>query len=122
MDVTEEMERMVFHIPGSVHIPLGQLRQRMSELPKDRLIVTYCAVGVRSYNAARILEQNGFSDVKVLEGGTSFYQSMHYKDSQSSARREEEQLKAAEAEPKEVRLVDCCGLQCPGPIMKVHEP
>ena len=121
LDVTEEMERMVFHIPGSVHIPLGQLRQRMSELPKDRLIVTYCAVGVRSYNAARILEQNGFSDVKVLEGGTSFYQSMHYKDSQSSACREEEQLKAAEAEPKEVRLVDCCGLQCPGPIMKVHE-
>lgn len=121
LDVTEEMERMVFHIPGSVHIPLGQLRQRMSELPKDRLIVTYCAVGVRSYNAARILEQNGFSDVKVLEGGTSFYQSMHYKDSQSSDRREEEQLKAAEAEPKEVRLVDCCGLQCPGPIMKVHE-
>ena len=121
LDVTEEMERMVFHIPGSVHIPLGQLRQRMSELPKDRLIVPYCAVGVRSYNAARILEQNGFSDVKVLEGGTSFYQSMHYKDSQSSARREEEQLKAAEAEPKEVRLVDCCGLQCPGPIMKVHE-
>lgn len=120
LDVTEEMERMVFHIPGSVHIPLGQLRQRMSELPKDRLIVAYCAVGVRSYNAARILEQNGFSDVKVLEGGTSFYQSMHYKDSQSSACREE-QLKAAEAEPKEVRLVDCCGLQCPGPIMKVHE-
>ena len=121
LDVTEEMERMVFHIPGSVHIPLGQLRQRMSELPKDRLIVTYCAVGVRSYNAARILKQNGFSDVKVLEGGTSFYQSMHYKDSQSSACREEEQLKVAEAEPKEVRLVDCCGLQCPGPIMKVHE-
>lgn len=121
LDVTEEMERMVFYIPGSVHIPLGQLRQRMSELPKDRLIVTYCAVGVRSHNAARILEQNGFSDVKVLEGGTSFYQSMHYKDSQSSACREEEQLKVAEAEPKEVRLVDCCGLQCPGPIMKVHE-
>ena len=121
LDVTEEMERMVFHIPGSVHIPLGQLRQRISELPKDRLIVTYCAVEVRSYNAARILEQNGFSDVKVLEGGTSFYQSMHYKDSQSSACREEKQLKAAEAEPKEVRLVDCCGLQCPGPIMKVHE-
>lgn len=123
LDVTEEMERMVFHIPGSVHIPLGQLRQRMSELPKDRLIVAYCAVGVRSYNAARILEQNGFSDVKVLEGGTSFYQSMHYKDSRPSACREEEQLKAAEAEPepKEVRLVDCCGLQCPGPIMKVHE-
>lgn len=121
LDVTEEMERMVFHIPGSVHIPLGQLRQRMSELPKDRMIVTYCAIGVRSYNAARILMQNGFSDVKVLEGGTSFYQSMHYKDSRPSACREEEQLKAAEAEPKEVRLVDCCGLQCPGPIMKVHE-
>lgn len=121
LDVTEEMERMVFHIPGSVHIPLGQLRRRMSELPKERLIVTYCAIGVRSYNAARILMQNGFSNVKVLEGGTSFYKSMHYKDRRPSACREEKQLKAAEADQKEVRLVDCCGLQCPGPIMKVHE-
>lgn len=121
LDVTEEMERMVFHIPGSVHIPLGQLRRRMSELPKERLIVTYCAIGVRSYNAARILMQNGFSNVKVLEGGTSFYKSMHYKDRRPSACWEEKQLKAAEADQKEVRLVDCCGLQCPGPIMKVHE-
>lgn len=41
-------------IPGSFHIPLGQLRQRMSELPKDRLI-DHVRLGVRSYNAARIL-------------------------------------------------------------------
>ncbi|MBS7006945.1 DsrE/DsrF/DrsH-like family protein [Anaerostipes sp.] len=121
LDVTEDMERMVFHIPGSVHIPLGQLRQRIDELPKDRLTVVYCAVGVRSYNAARVLMQNGFLEVKVLEGGTSFYQSMHYRDRMTSVLQEEKSVKAASAEEKEVRIVDCCGLQCPGPIMKVHE-
>lgn len=121
LDVTEDMERMVFHIPGSYHIPLGQLRQRISELPKDHLIVVYCAIGVRSYNGARILMQNGFSNVKVLEGGTSFYQSMHYKGNRPSAQQEEKHEKAQAVKEKELKIVDCCGLQCPGPIMKVHE-
>lgn len=121
LDVTEDMERMVFHIPGSYHIPLGQLRQRISELPKDHLIVVYCAIGVRSYNGARILMQNGFSNVKVLEGGTSFYQSMHYKDNRPSVQQEEKHEKAQAVKEKELKIVDCCGLQCPGPIMKVHE-
>lgn len=122
LDVTEDMERMVFHIPGSQHIPLGQLRGRLEELPKDRLTVTYCAIGVRSYNAARILMQNGFTNVKVLEGGTRFYQSMHYQKPEEPALAEIiQEEKSKTAEEKELRLVDCCGLQCPGPIMKVHE-
>lgn len=122
LDVTEDMERMVFHIPGSHHIPLGQLRGRLEELPKDRLTVTYCAIGVRSYNAARILMQNGFTNVKVLEGGTSFYQSMHYQKPEEPVLAEiTQEEKNKTAGEKELRLVDCCGLQCPGPIMKVHE-
>ena len=58
LDVTEDVERMVYHIPGSYHIPLGQLRNRLGELDRERQIVVYCAIGVRSYNAARILSQN----------------------------------------------------------------
>lgn len=65
LDVTEEMERMVFAIDGSYHIPLGSLRQRLNELDKNKLIIPYCAVGVRSYNAARILMQNGFDRVAI---------------------------------------------------------
>ena len=78
LDVTEEKERMTFAISFSYHIPLGELRRRMDELDKNKTIIPYCAIGVRSYIAARMLMQNGFKNVKVLSGGTSFYRSMHH--------------------------------------------
>lgn len=124
LDVTEEVEQMVYHIPGSYHIPLGQLRKRLGELDREKQIVVYCAIGVRSYNAARILSQNGFENVKVLEGGISFYKSMHHRDFEEKDREEPdqgEQVEEREVMRKSVKIVDCCGLQCPGPIMKVHE-
>lgn len=143
LDVTEEVERMVYHIPGSYHIPLGQLRERLGELDRSKLTVVYCAVGVRAYNGARILMQNGFENVKVLEGGISFYKSMHHRDFESGSGIKPEnedknvekskgktvgktEQKTRETKPektaaKAVKIVDCCGLQCPGPIMKVHE-
>ena len=70
LDVTEDLERMAFQLPNSCHIPLGQLRSRMGELDKEKLIIPYCAIGVRSYNAARMLMNNGFKNVKVYPGGT----------------------------------------------------
>lgn len=125
LDVTEQVERMVFSVPGSYHIPLGQLTKRLKELDKAKQIITYCAIGVRAYNAARILMGAGFTNVKVLSGGASFYKSMHYRDYMSQPQKE---LEAAELKPegeaemeKELKIIDCCGLQCPGPIMKVHE-
>lgn len=130
LDVTEDMERMVFRIPGSYHIPLGRLRERIGELDKDKLIIPYCAIGVRSYNAARILMQNGFDKVRVLSGGTSFYKSMHYRDYtegeniKDGEKPRELTVNAAEIGGKparEMHMLDACGLQCPGPIMKVHE-
>lgn len=78
LDVTEDAERKAYSIPESYHIPLGELRSRFAELPKENLIVTCCAVGVRAYNAARILMQNGFERVKILEGGITHYKSCHY--------------------------------------------
>lgn len=127
LDVTEDVERMVFAIPGSEHIPLGQLRDRMQELDKNKWIIPYCAVGVRSYNAARMLSANGFERVSVLAGGTAFYKSMHYKDRNNTAMvQQENQMNSedtacAEDISKEIRLIDCCGLQCPGPIMRVNK-
>jgi len=46
-------------IPGSVHIPLGELRLRLAELPADKLILAHCASGQRSYNVCRLLAQHG---------------------------------------------------------------
>jgi NADPH-dependent 2,4-dienoyl-CoA reductase/sulfur reductase-like enzyme/peroxiredoxin family protein/TusA-related sulfurtransferase/rhodanese-related sulfurtransferase len=122
LDVTEDMERMVYAIPGSYHIPLGQLRQRMDELDRTKLIIPYCAIGIRSYNAARTLSQNGFAKVAVLSGGTSFYKSMHYDKSRISAKPDVKKEKEPVGKiTREIQELDCCGLQCPGPIMKVHE-
>ena len=120
LDVTEEMERMVFAIKDSYHIPLGKLRQRINELDKSKLIIPYCAIGVRSYNAARILMQNGFKRVAILSGGTSFYKSMHYQQKVTKKKNSSKDHPNINSD-QEMKILDCCGLQCPGPIMKVNE-
>jgi rhodanese-related sulfurtransferase len=56
---------------GETLIPLGALRKRLGELPedKDREIITYCKISLRGYEAALVLEANGYKNVKVMEGG-----------------------------------------------------
>jgi rhodanese-related sulfurtransferase len=60
LDVRNPEERAKGFIPGSLHIPLPQLRKRLGELPKDKDIVVHCQTGQRSYYACRILTQRGF--------------------------------------------------------------
>jgi len=67
LDVRNPDERAKGFIPGSVHIPLPQLRARCGELPRDREIVVHCLSGQRSYYACRILAQKGFR-VRNLTG------------------------------------------------------
>ena len=78
LDVREDSELAAFSVDGSVHIPLGQLRDRLSALDRNAHIVILCAIGVRAYNAARILMQHGFLNVSVYPGGSRFYKSTHY--------------------------------------------
>jgi NADPH-dependent 2,4-dienoyl-CoA reductase/sulfur reductase-like enzyme/rhodanese-related sulfurtransferase len=58
-------------IPGAIHIPLDRLRDHIDQLDRDRETVVYCATGLRSYLATRILMQKGFIRVKNLTGGTT---------------------------------------------------
>lgn len=67
LDVRRPDERKKGFIPGSIPIPLDEIRARMSELPRDREIVVHCLSGQRSYFASRILAQNGFR-VRNLSG------------------------------------------------------
>lgn len=60
LDVRDDDERNKGFIPGSIHIPLSQIRDRLHELPKDREIITYCLSGQRSYFACCILKQHGY--------------------------------------------------------------
>jgi len=66
----EEWEEMRLGV-GEHLIPVGALRDRLSELPEDKSteIVTYCKISLRGYEAARTLIANGFTNVKVMEGG-----------------------------------------------------
>jgi NADPH-dependent 2,4-dienoyl-CoA reductase/sulfur reductase-like enzyme/rhodanese-related sulfurtransferase len=66
----QEFEAMRLGI-GETLIPLGALRDRLDELPKDkdREIILYCKISLRGYEAASILQQHGWRNVKVMEGG-----------------------------------------------------
>jgi NADPH-dependent 2,4-dienoyl-CoA reductase/sulfur reductase-like enzyme/rhodanese-related sulfurtransferase len=68
LDVRETFELAVENVEGAVNIPLGQLRARLDELPRDRTIHVFCRSGQRSYYATRLLLQNGF-EVKNMSGG-----------------------------------------------------
>jgi NADPH-dependent 2,4-dienoyl-CoA reductase/sulfur reductase-like enzyme/rhodanese-related sulfurtransferase len=72
LDVREPEEYKQIYHPDAVHIPLGQLRDRLEELPKDREIWAHCASGQRSYYASRILLQNGFN-AKNITGSMDQY-------------------------------------------------
>ena len=126
LDVREDAELLAFSIPGAVHIPLGQLRARLGELDVNKHIVVFCAIGVRAYNGARILNQHGFATVSVYPGGARFYQSTHYKEVNPMPYTKNEPVHdSGQAEtaniPVAAMRIDCSGMQCPGPIMKVFE-
>jgi rhodanese-related sulfurtransferase len=68
LDVREGAELAVEQVPGAVNIPLGQLRSRLDELPRDREIQVICRSGQRAYTATRCLVQHGFQ-ARVISGG-----------------------------------------------------
>jgi NADPH-dependent 2,4-dienoyl-CoA reductase/sulfur reductase-like enzyme/rhodanese-related sulfurtransferase len=69
LDVREPVELTVESVPGAVNIPMGQLRSRLDELPRDREIFVICRSAQRAYYATRILLQNRFK-AKNISGGT----------------------------------------------------
>lgn len=69
LDVRHPSEWAAGHIPGALHIPLGELSQRLDELPRDRPLAVHCAAGFRAGAAAGILEARGFPSVHhVIDG------------------------------------------------------
>ncbi len=74
LDVRPAAMAAVASVPGTVSIPLGELRARLDELPRDREIWVHCGIGQTSYFANRILRQHGFDNVCNLSGGITSYQ------------------------------------------------
>jgi NADPH-dependent 2,4-dienoyl-CoA reductase/sulfur reductase-like enzyme/rhodanese-related sulfurtransferase len=76
LDVREPAEFRSGSVNGAINIPLGQLRDRLEELPRNREIWVKCSVGQRAYYACRLLQHHGF-DVKNLPGGYHTYRAWH---------------------------------------------
>lgn len=130
LDVRTRDEFSLGSLPGAVNIPLDELRDRIDELPKDKMIYTFCAVGLRGYLAYRILVQRGFDKVRNLSGGLKTYNAavapivINECATESNAGKPEATpapQPATVTEPVKTVRVDACGLQCPGPILKMKK-
>lgn len=124
LDVRTPAEFELGTIEGAVNIPLDDLRERICEIPRNKKIVIFCAVGLRGYLAQRILMGRGYADVWNLSGGYQIY-SLATMPVLNVRRRESSScptvpLRTAD-ECRQVIKVDACGLQCPGPIMKLKK-
>ena len=114
-------------IPGAVNIPLDEMRDRLSEIPADKPVVLFCAVGLRGYLAQRILIGRGYRNTVNLIGGYKTYSTAvapipaptASSPAQPAASAPSQSVQSGSA--KEPLRVNACGLQCPGPIMQVKK-
>lgn len=126
LDIRTQDEYALGSLPGAINIPLDELRERMNELPKDKAIITFCAVGLRGYLAYRILVQHGFTNVKNLSGGLKTYKAavapivLHEDQKEDNAERETSHAESTPSSSRTIRI-DACGMQCPGPILKMKK-
>ncbi|MGL4518255.1 MAG: FAD-dependent oxidoreductase [Phocaeicola sp.] len=128
LDVRTPEEFAFGTIPGAINLPLDELRERLSELPTDKAIYLFCAVGLRGYLALKILTARGYTQVKNLTGGYKTYSlataplTNPNPTNQIDPEKEEEEMEHHTTQATKVTLkIDACGLQCPGPVMKVKQ-
>lgn len=131
LDIREDFELVLGGIENSIHIPLSKLRNRLDEIPKDKMIYVTCQVGLRGYVACRVLSQKGFKCANI-DGGIKTYLSV--KRAEENIKNQYKNIKEIENEVAVMNMdkedlgninakikLDACGLQCPGPIKRVFE-
>ena len=130
LDVREDFELVTGSLENSMQIPLGELRDRINEIPRDKKIYVTCQVGQRGYVACRILEENGIKCTNI-DGGIKTY--LYVKRAEESIAKQydnkevKEEVATMKLEDLDITQInakvtlDACGLQCPGPIRRVFE-
>lgn len=122
VDVRSKEEQLLGKLENSINIPIEELRSRTEEIPHDKRVVLYCTKGLKSYFASRILLQKGFDNVFTLNGGYSLYKQvvLNKQGNLSVNNISAKHLQPEQAYSKSFEI-DACGLQCPGPIMKLSD-
>ena len=133
LDIRTPEEHGIDTIEGAVNIPQNELRKRLGEVPKDKKIIVFCGVGKRAYMGERVLRQNGFDEVYNLSGGLKTYSLSTQKQSNEDIFADDyigkdDVIYQSDVEHPHPALgaiktleVDACGLQCPGPVLKLKE-
>jgi NADPH-dependent 2,4-dienoyl-CoA reductase/sulfur reductase-like enzyme/peroxiredoxin family protein/TusA-related sulfurtransferase/rhodanese-related sulfurtransferase len=135
IDVRTAEEFSVWHLPGAENVPLATIREASENWDRGAPIRLYCSVGFRSYLAYRSLAQRGFTDLATLSGGSETFRAWH-----ELAPDDEEPAPPVLAYAEAVDVIaaatarttvangsgvsvdlDCSGLACPGPIMKLAD-
>jgi len=124
VDVRTAEEVALGTIEGAINISVNDIRQKLSRLDKSKAIYLFCGVGMRGYIAARILAQNGFDRVYNLSGGLKVYKA-YVADQEndidlSTMGNRISEDKAIMYDSQTIEI-DACGLQCPGPIMRLKQ-
>ena len=125
LDVRTAEEVQLGMIEGAVNINVDEIRANLDRIPKDKKIYIYCGVGLRGYVAARILAQHGYN-VYNLSGGLKVYNAAIANQNNEIAFKpqlleESKKMLAKTIQTMKLHEVDACGLQCPGPILKLKE-
>lgn len=123
--IIDVRERFMFRcgtLPNAINIPLSQLRERLGEINKEHDIILSCQTGKTSYFAYTLLKNLGYK-VKNFSGGYQLYQSMSSEQQNRGIFSTFEKKNIEKSTPSldELKKIDACGLNCPGPIMKLHE-
>ena len=129
VDVRTADEYALGHIDGALNIPLDDLREWIGEIPSDRPVYVYCGVGLRGYLASNILKENGYGDVRNLIGGIKTYKAATAEVKlPGTGESEEDKARCAcnapatdGSEHSKMICVDACGMQCPGPVLKLKK-
>lgn len=119
LDVRTADEVALNSIPGAINLPLDNLRERILELPSDKPVFVFCGVGLRGYLASNILKDNGFSDVRNLIGGLKTYNAAMLVQKSEIPNKYKEGKQYIGMDSKKKIKVDACGIQCPGPVLKL---
>lgn len=119
VDVRTPDEFSMGHIPESINIPLDELRERIRELPKAKSLYIYCAIGLRAYLATKILLASGYQPQNLLGGYKTYWSATAPVLNQPP---KNNVMKETSTNTIAQRIkVDACGLQCPGPILRLKQ-
>jgi len=118
IDVRPNIAYKTKTIEGAVNIPINEIRSSLNEIPTDKKVILFCNTGYTSYCASRILVQKGFNNVYSLMGGITLYKEI-VKNKEGKVTAKIRAAVGASINNSKVSKIDACGLQCPGPIMKV---